>query len=85
MSQNASRFSNRTDRKSKRIDKHLERELRGVQQESLSNTNSNEKYNLNWFKPCGRQQEIVDAVGDYLMYEGELDIIKKRNLNEMDS
>jgi len=30
-------------------------------------------------------QEIVDAVGDYLMYEGELDIIKKRNLNEMDS
>ena len=65
MSQNASRFSNRTDRKSKRIDKHLERELRGVQQESLSNTNSNEKYNLNWFKPCGRQQEIVDAVDQY--------------------
>lgn len=30
-------------------------------------------------------QELVDAVADYLMYEGELDIVMKRNLEKMDS
>ena len=68
MSNNAVRFSghgDRGNRKSKRVDKHLERELRGVQQEADSFKSSTEKYNLNWFKPVGRQQDIVDAIDQY--------------------
>ena len=68
MSNNAVRFSghgDRGNRKSKRVDKHLERELRGVQQEVDSFKSSAEKYNLNWFKPVGRQQDIVDAIDQY--------------------
>lgn len=68
MSNNAVRFSGHRDRgnrKSKRVDKHLERELRGVQQEADSFKSSTEKYNINWFKPVGRQQDIVDAIDQY--------------------
>lgn len=39
--------------------------MRGEQQESYVQRNSNEKYNLDWFKPVGRQREIVDAMDSY--------------------
>lgn len=48
-------------RESKRFDK----QMRGEQQESYVQRNSNEKYNLDWFKPVGRQREIVDAMDSY--------------------
>ena len=46
-------------------DRHDQRELRGVAQEVNSLRSSNEKYSLDWFKPQGRQQDIVDAIDQY--------------------
>ena len=46
-------------------DRHDQRELRGVVQEVNSLRSSNEKYSLDWFKPQGRQQDIVDAIDQY--------------------
>ena len=46
-------------------DRHEQRELRGVSQEVEARKNSNEKYNLDWFKPSARQQDIVDAIDQY--------------------
>ena len=71
MSNNAMRFSGHGDRGDGRVkgrgkkDKHFERELRGVQQEVDVYKTQNEKYDLSWFKPIGRQQEIVDAIDQY--------------------
>ena len=42
-----------------------EREDRGNQQQASVNSVNGEKYKLDWFKPQGRQQEIVDAVDQY--------------------
>ena len=39
-----------------------DREFRGIVQEVENAKSSNEKYNLAWFKPVGRQQDIVDAI-----------------------
>ena len=49
----------------KKLDKHQERELRGVQQEINYNNNSKTKYDLSWFKPRGRQVEIVNAMDNF--------------------
>ena len=46
-------------------DRYDQRELRGVVQEVNNLRSSNEKYNLDWFKPQGRQQDIVDAIDQY--------------------
>lgn len=46
-------------------DRHDQRELRGVVQEVNNLRSSNEKYSLDWFKPQGRQQDIVDAIDQY--------------------
>ena len=46
-------------------DRHEHRELRGVSQDVEARKNSNEKYNLDWFKPSARQQDIVDAIDQY--------------------
>ena len=46
-------------------DRHNQRELRGMVQEVEAYKSSNEKYNLDWFKPSARQQDIVDAVDQY--------------------
>ena len=46
-------------------DRHDQRELRGVVQEVNNLCSSNEKYSLDWFKPQGRQQDIVDAIDQY--------------------
>ena len=63
MSQSAQRYS-KTHRKG-RQDKHQDREFRGIVQEVENAKSSNEKYNLSWFKPSGRQQDIVDAIDQY--------------------
>ena len=64
MSQSAQRYAKKSHRKG-RNDPHQDRELRGVVQEIESIKSSTEKYNLNWFKPVGRQQDIVDAIDQY--------------------
>lgn len=64
MSQSAQRYAKKSHRKG-RNDPHQDRELRGVVQEIESIESSTEKYNLNWFKPVGRQQDIVDAIDQY--------------------
>lgn len=46
-------------------DRHLEREVRGNQQLAELQSYKTQKYDLDWFKPIGRQQEIVDAVDQY--------------------
>ena len=46
-------------------DRYDQRELRGVVQEVNNLRSSNEKYSLDWFKPQGRQQDIVDAIDQY--------------------
>lgn len=46
-------------------DRYDQRELRGVAQEVNNLRSSNEKYSLDWFKPQGRQQDIVDAIDQY--------------------
>ena len=46
-------------------DRHEQRELRGVSQDVEARKNINEKYNLDWFKPSARQQDIVDAIDQY--------------------
>lgn len=46
-------------------DRYDQRELRGIVQEVNSLRSSNEKYSLDWFKPQGRQQDIVDAIDQY--------------------
>lgn len=63
MSKSAQRYT-KTHRKGLQ-DKHFDREIRGVQQEVESIKASTEKYNLSWFKPSGRQQDIVDAIDQY--------------------
>lgn len=63
MSNSAQRY-NKTHRKG-RQDKHQNREFRGIAQEVENAKSSNEKYNLSWFKPSGRQQDIVDAIDQY--------------------
>ena len=63
MSNSAQRYS-KTHRKG-RQDKHQDREFRGIAQEVENAKSSNEKYNLAWFKPSGRQQDIVDAIDQY--------------------
>ena len=64
MSNNAARYAKKTHRKG-RSDHHQERELRGIVQEVENIKSSMEKYNLSWFKPSGRQQDIVDAIDQY--------------------
>ena len=39
-----------------------EKESRGLQQQAILNHNKYQKYDLDWFKPRGRQVEIMDAV-----------------------
>lgn len=63
MSQSAQRYTKK--QRSGRVDKHQDRELRGVVQEVENIKASTEKYNLNWFKPSGRQQDITDAIDQY--------------------
>src|SRR5574344_420271 len=63
MGRSAQRF-NKTHRKG-RSDKHQDREFRGIVQEVENARASNEKYDLSWFKPIGRQQDIVDAIDQY--------------------
>jgi predicted ribonuclease YlaK len=63
MSNSAQRYG-KTHRKG-RQDKHQDREFRGIVQEVENAKSSNEKYNLAWFKPVGRQQDIVDAIDQY--------------------
>lgn len=63
MSNNAQRF-NKTHRKG-RSDKHQDREFQGIVQEVENAKASNEKYNLAWFQPSARQQDIVDAIDQY--------------------
>ena len=63
MSNSAQRYS-KTNRKG-RQDKHQDREFRGIVQEVENAKSSNEKYNLAWFRPSGRQQDIVDAIDQY--------------------
>lgn len=46
-------------------DRYDQRELRGVVREVNNLRSSNEKYSLDWFKPQGRQQDIVDAIDQY--------------------
>lgn len=46
-------------------DRYDQRELRGIVQEVNNLRSSNEKYSLDWFKPQGRQQDIVDAIDQY--------------------
>ena len=46
-------------------DRHEQREVRGLVQEVEYRKSSTEKYNLDWFKPSGRQQDIVDAIDQY--------------------
>ena len=63
MSKSALRFAK--SQRGSRVDKHQEREFRGIVQELEQAKVSNEKYNFSWFKPTGRQQEIVDAIDQY--------------------
>ena len=63
MSKGALRYAK--NQRSDRADKHKDREFRGIVQELEQTKASNEKYNLSWFKPNGRQQEIVDAIDQY--------------------
>ena len=63
MSNSAQRYS-KTHRNG-RQDKHQDREFRGIVQAVENAKSSNEKYNLAWFKPVGRQQDIVDAIDQY--------------------
>ena len=63
MSKGALRYAK--NQRSDRADKHKDREFRGIVQELEQVKASNEKYNLSWFKPTGRQQEIVDAIDQY--------------------
>ena len=44
------------------INELSEKELRGIQQQAIVNHNKYQKYDLDWFKPRGRQVEIMDAV-----------------------
>lgn len=46
-------------------DRHEQREIRGVVQEVEYRKYTNEKYNLDWFKPSLRQQDIVNAIDQY--------------------
>ena len=39
-----------------------EKESRGLQQQAILNHNKYQKYDSDWFKPRGRQVEIMDAV-----------------------
>lgn len=45
--------------------KGFEKQLRGADQEATYNRNLNDKYDLDWFKPVGRQREISDAMEAY--------------------
>lgn len=49
----------------RRETKRFVKQLRGDQQESNITRSSNEKYNLDWFKPIGRQRDICDAMDAY--------------------
>lgn len=64
MSKSAQRYSKQTERNS-RNDKHQERTFRGIVQEVENIKASTEKYNLSWFQPSARQQDIVDAIDQY--------------------
>ena len=68
MSNSAQRYSGHGDRGVKGSGKRSnrqDREFRGIVQEVENAKSSNEKYNLAWFKPVGRQQDIVDAIDQY--------------------
>ena len=53
MSKGALRYAK--SQRSSRVDKHQDREFRGIVQELEQTKASNEKYNLSWFKPTGTQ------------------------------
>lgn len=54
--------SRRSQRNKNSFLNEIVRKSRGIQQQAIVNHNKYQKYDLDWFKPRGRQVEIMDAV-----------------------